>query len=91
MAKKLNYEEVAKAKISDTRNVVISKCSAGGYTVAQQISVTEGEGNGVTMFIKGAFHINDLNGLYNLRDALTIAINEIEKLNKVEDDEWGTY
>lgn len=91
MAKKLSYEEIAKAKISDTRNVVVSKCSAGGYTIAQQISVTEGEDNGITMFIKGAFHIDDLNGFYNLKDALTVAINEIEKDNKVEDDGWSKY
>lgn len=83
---KVEYKEITRAKISDTRNIVISECSKGGYTIAQQLSVIDSDDRFLNMYIKGAFHIKDLKGLYHLRDALTIAICQIE--DKITDEHW---
>lgn len=74
---KIKYEELARAKVKDNRSLVLSSCSKGGYTIAQQLEVKEGNHN-MNVFLKGAFHIDDINGLYNLRDALNVAIGLTE-------------
>lgn len=73
------FKILAKAKIKDQRSVVISKFAKGGYTISQQIEVTEGSKT-LPIFIKGSTHIDSLEGLYNVRDALNEAIN-------IEEDE----
>lgn len=86
MAKgKSEYVEVAKASITESRNAVISTCSAGGFTIAQQVVAKEGDQQ-VSVFMKGAFHVSDIHGLYNMRDALNLAIQTIEDEEYIE--EW---
>ena len=75
MANKIEYSEISRAKITDTRSIIISECSKGGYTVAQRMEV-EDEGKKTQVYLKGASHINDLQGLYNLRDAINLAIKK---------------
>lgn len=97
MGKETIYVELAKAKTQDRRNIVISECSKGGFTIAQQLEVDEGNRT-TNVFLKGAFHINDIDGMYNLRDALNAAIMEYEKSvndfgeevqeNTEENEEW---
>lgn len=72
--KKAHYTELSNAEITENRNIVISKCSKGGFTVAQQLKA-----DGTKVFMKGALHIDNLEGLYNLRNALNVAIDEIEE------------
>jgi hypothetical protein len=80
---KLEYTELSKGRISDKRNVVISKCSKGGFTVAQQIETDE-NGKTTSLFMKGALHVDTVEGLYNMRDAVNAAISscEVEILKK---------
>ena len=70
-SKKIEYTEIARAK-------VISSCSKGGFTVAQRLD-TEEDGRVTTVYLKGAFHVNDVQGLYNLRDAVNMAIKKTEE------------
>jgi len=85
---KVEYTEISKARVSDTRHIVISECSKGGYTLAQRMEVLEGEGDKKTqVYLKGASHINDLQGLYNLRDAINLAIKKVEQ-GITEADDW---
>lgn len=96
------YEEVASIKISDTRNIVISKCSKGGFTVAQQLVAKEGNVE-TNIFMKGAFHVADIKGLCNMRDALDEAISRLDahpatfkvgcppSYSVAEDEDWGSY
>jgi len=87
MAKsKISYYELSKAKISDSRNVVISSCSKGGFTIAQQLEAKENDKT-TSVFMKGAFHVEDIHGLYNLRDAINLAI-KISEENSEDLDEW---
>jgi hypothetical protein len=87
MAKsKIKYHELSRAKITDSRNIVISSCSKGGFTVAQQLEAKENDKT-TSVFMKGAFHIEDIHGLYNLRDAVNLAI-KISEENSEDSDEW---
>lgn len=75
MGNDIFYTELAKAKIQEKRNVVISLCSKGGFTIAQQLEVEEGTRT-TGVFFKGAFHIDSLKGIENLRDALNVVLSE---------------
>ena len=78
MAKNVEYEELSTASISDKRNIVISEYSKGGYTLGQQVVVEEGSKK-INMFVKNSIQIENIEGLYNLRDALNVANSKIEK------------
>lgn len=82
MAKNVEYEELSTASISDKRNIVISEYSKGGYTLGQQVVVEEGSKK-INMFVKNSIQIENIEGLYNLRDALNVAISKIEKKIKI--------
>lgn len=87
MAKsKIEYSEISRAKVTESRNIVVSSCSKGGFTVAQQLMAKENDKT-TSVFLKGAFHIDDVEGLYNLRDAINVAINYAEE-NTVSDEYW---
>ena len=79
MAKtKIEYNELSRAKVTDSRNVVISNCSKGGFTIAQQLEAKENDKT-TSVFLKGAFHVDDIHGLYNIRDAINLAIKVTEE------------
>jgi hypothetical protein len=87
MAKsKIEYHELSRAKITDSRNVVISSCSKGGFTIAQQLEAKENDKT-TSVFMKGAFHVEDIHGLYNLRDAVNLAI-KISEENSEDNEAW---
>lgn len=87
MAKsKIEYHELSRAKVTDSRNIVISNCSKGGFTIAQQLEAKEGDKTTV-VFLKGAFHVDDIHGLYNIRDAINLAIKVTEE-NVKDETEW---
>lgn len=87
MAKsKIEYHEISRAKVTDSRNIVISDCSKGGFTIAQQLEAKENDKT-TLVFMKGAFHIEDIQGLYNLRDAVNLAIKVSEE-NSEDSNEW---
>lgn len=83
---KIEYTELSRAKVTDSRNVVISSCSKGGFTVAQQLEAKENDKT-TSVFMKGAFHVEDITGLYNLRDAVNLAIKIAEK-NQEDESDW---
>lgn len=83
---KIEYHELSRAKITDSRNIVISNCSKGGFTIAQQLEAKENDKT-TSVFMKGAFHVEDIHGLYNLRDAVNLAI-KISEENSEDSDEW---
>lgn len=88
MYNKKQYHEIAKASISDKRNLVISNCSTGGFTIAQQTLIKEGDKE-TWMFYRGAISVKDLEHLYNVRDAINIAIQKIEE--QIEEDKaWDS-
>lgn len=83
---KIEYTEISKAKVTESRNIVISECSKGGFTIAQQLVAKEDD-KITTVFMKGAFHVDDIHGLYNLRDAINLAI-QVSEENKGTDEDW---
>lgn len=83
---KIEYNELSRAKVTDSRNIVISSCSKGGFTIAQQLEAKENDKT-TSVFMKGAFHVEDIHGLYNLRDAVNLAI-KISEENSEDSDAW---
>lgn len=84
---KVEYKQLAKAKISKNRNLVISECSKGGFTIAQQVVVSDDVAE-VSLFMKGAYHIASLDELIAVRDAMDEAIASVvkaEEENEVND------
>jgi hypothetical protein len=77
MSSKPEYTEITRAEISEKRHFVVSSCSKGGYTLAQTISTKENDED-IEIFLKGAIHVADLDYLYEVRDAINVAIEEIE-------------
>lgn len=87
MAKsKVEYNEISRAKVTDSRNIVISSCSKGGFTIAQQLEAKENDKT-TSVFLKGAFHVDDIHGLYNIRDAVNLAI-KISEENTSDETDW---
>lgn len=84
---KTEYFELSKAEVSSSRNIVISNCSRGGFTIAQQLVAQEADGKVMTVFMKGAFHVDDEHGLYNLRDAINLAIQKSQETDLVDPEE----
>ena len=82
----VEYNEISRAKVTDSRNIVISTCSKGGFTIAQQLEAKENEET-TSVFLKGAFHVDDLHGLYNIRDAINLAIKIAEE-NLDNEADW---
>lgn len=75
----IQYTKIASAQIQEKRKLVISECSKGGYTLAQQITMKDDNNKNLNVYLKGAIAVKDLQGLYNLRDALNVAIGIIEQ------------
>lgn len=67
-----SYTELANAQVSDSRTAVISK-GEQGYTIAQKIVVPEGP-RMLNVFMKGAIHVDNLEGIQRLRDALNLVL-----------------
>lgn len=73
------YNKLSSAQIEENKKLVISEYNnKRGYTIAQQIC-TKDNGKKLNVYLKGAIRIKDVSGLYNLRDALNVAIGKIEQ------------
>lgn len=80
---RLRFEEIAKTKYKDNRNIVISRVyeadgSLKGYAVSNQLVVNTG-GQEERVFLKGGIGIVDAAGLVAIGDAIAYACNS-EKL-----------
>ena len=87
---KAKYEQLSSARVTKSKNIVVSKCSKGGFTIKQQLVVNDDQ-NEVSVFLKGAYHIRDVDALISLRDAIDEAIEKSVESNdeNVEDDyDW---
>lgn len=83
---KISYVEISEAEINENKKVIVSACSKGGYTIAQKVNVLDhNSGDEKEIFLKGAIQL-DYDGMVNLRDALSEAIDNEEE--NVRDVEW---
>lgn len=72
----ITYKTIARVETSDHKFLVISSCSKGGFTLAQQVEYVEDDGSVHAVFLKGAIHIKDLNTLCELSEAFEAAIKK---------------
>ena len=89
---KPKYEELSYANIANSKDIVVSKSSRGGYSIAQRIKhVDKDTGEKIVMFCKGTIIVKDKEGLERMRDALTVAISkqaDVVEENIQENEEW---
>lgn len=72
-----SYTELGRMQLEPTRSLVISQYSGGGFTMAQEITIPEGNRN-TKMFLKGAIIFSDIDQLYHLRNTINLAIKSAE-------------
>lgn len=78
---RLSYTQLSSVQVSKSKNLVISACSAGGFTLAQQfVSIDLDTGERQAVFLKGACQIKDLDALKGLAEAVELAIAKSEQL-----------
>ena len=83
---KVSYDEVARVKMSNTRDVVISKCSKGGYTIAQKILIDKDE-KPTSIFFFFSIKVNDIDGIKVIKETIDMAIKKL-KGSEDESIEW---
>ena len=74
-----NFVEIANATLSNRRQAVISRLDDGSYTIGQRLEVYDGEKK-MNVFLKGALHAENLEGLQNLRDAINVVLKKEQKV-----------
>lgn len=89
---RLNYEELSKGRIKDSRNVVVSKTYKGsdllGYSVSEQAVMKGESGEETKVFLKNGLGIMSLSGMMQLRDTLSEAIDieQTRAVNKIKEE-----
>lgn len=68
------YKELSSGKINENKSLVISECSKGGFTLGQKLTAEDNDKK-IFVFLKGAIHIDDIDGLINVRNAFDDAIS----------------
>lgn len=77
---KVTFVEIANATISNERKAVISRLDDNSYTIGQKIEAKDGDKN-IGIFLKGALHLESIESVQNLRDALNVVLEkELKKL-----------
>lgn len=74
---KSSFKQIANAQISDKRQAIISKLDDGSFTIGQRLEINEGN-KVMNIFLKGALHVNDIDCIRNLRDALNLVLDKEE-------------
>lgn len=77
---KNTFTELANGRIGPKRVAVVSRLTDGSYTIGQQLEVDDG-GKVMKVFLKGALHASNLDGLQNLRDAINKALQDEQSQN----------
>lgn len=85
---RLNYSEVAKGRIKEQRNLVISEVSDRdgnelGCSIAEQL-VTEEGGKEVKLFLKGGLGIVSKEGLLQIKSIVDCACDKLGLLTDVD-------
>lgn len=87
---KPSYMQLASSRASGSKNLVISSCSAGGFTLAQQlVSIDPDTGEKQTVFLKGACKIRDIDALKEFHNAIGLAIREAENIERIKNEDYG--
>lgn len=71
------FTEIAKAQISENKNLVFSETQQGTIVMAQQLVVKEGKKTH-NIFLKGAIEVDSIDSLYELRDAVNACIQHLD-------------
>lgn len=92
--KGMKFTEVARVKVTDTKDIVISETDKGGYAISQQVHYEDGG----SVFLKGSIMLKDARNLKAVRDAINEVVAGIKADCKEEgqeiadaDESWGGF
>lgn len=87
---KPTYMQLASSRANGSKNLVISSCSAGGFTLAQQlVNIDPDTGERQTVFLKGACKIRDIDALKAFYKAIGMAVRKAESIERIKSAEDG--
>lgn len=72
----IQYIKLCTVQTQPNKAFVISKCSRGGFTLAQQVSVENEDGTKSNFFMKNALHINSIEALDGLKQGLEAVLEK---------------
>lgn len=73
------FTELSRARVTEARDVVFSKTQSGTVLMAQQLKACEGK-RVHNIFLQGAFEFPTVEALKELRNALDLAISEMDQM-----------
>lgn len=78
------FDQMGSTKITKNRNMVVSRCDTGGFTIAQQLEVDEG-GKKTKVFMKGAIFVDSIENFANVVKMLE---DVLRKSEEIENTQW---
>lgn len=79
-----HFDQLGSVKITKHRNMVISRCDNGGFTIAQQL-VTDEDGKVTKVFMKGAIFID---GVESMRAVERLLARVLKSIEEQEATDW---
>jgi len=83
---KIEYTELSRCRISSMKSAVISECSKGGFTIAQQVDIPDDETLS-SVFLKGALHVKGRSEMRAFADAIDVAIRKFDAAHETEEED----
>ena len=78
------FDQMGSTKITKNRNMVVSRCDSGGFTIAQQLEVDEG-GKKTKVFMKGAIFVDSIE---NFSHVVKMLEDVLRKSEEIENTQW---
>lgn len=73
---KIIYHKLDSIALGVNKRLVISSCSEGGFTLAQQARYVDDDGSEHWVFLKGATHIPNVDALIDMQEMIQSAIHK---------------
>ena len=87
MSEGRQYIKLCTIQVNSNKAFVLSKCSTGGYTLAQKVIVNHEDGTATNFYMKNALHISSLTVLKALKTGLEMVIERLEKEQGIDQEE----
>lgn len=85
----MKYDQLGVSKITKNRNCVVSHCDNGGFTIAQQLEVVEGN-KPTKVFLKGAIFVDSFESFKKLAKMMNDVVSVVEEIEATNWDDVST-
>lgn len=81
-----HFDQLGSVQITKHRNMVLSRCDNGGFTIAQQL-VTDEDGKVTKVFMKGAIFVDGVESLRSVNNLLRRVLKSVEEQEATDWDD----